>query len=169
MKSFEDIDIDAKTEEQKATLRACDHSYDELLDNAAFFMVWSGHMEDAYNYVNDMCEMYEEQIDSLTTALETFEVQNKKNILKISELSDERRKQYLFAGRSLDRKLRAKHAANTRHSKPGGSREIKEKIRAIWATGKYSSRDICAEQECAALGISFSTARKALINTPTPE
>lgn len=54
------------------------------------------------------------------------------------------------------------------HSRPGGSREKREKIRAIWATGKYESRDVCAEQECAALGMSFSTARKALRNTPEP-
>ncbi|MDD2744834.1 MAG: hypothetical protein PHV02_21435 [Rhodocyclaceae bacterium] len=42
------------------------------------------------------------------------------------------------------------------------------KIRALWATGKYTSRDICAEQECAALDMSFSTARKALRGTPEP-
>lgn len=42
----------------------------------------------------------------------------------------------------------------------------RQKIREAWASGKYSSRDICAEQECAALGMSFSAARKALRNTP---
>jgi hypothetical protein len=60
----------------------------------------------------------------------------------------------------------ARRAANARHSKPGGSREKREAIRAIWASGKYSSRDLCAEQECAALEMSPSTARKALRNTP---
>lgn len=45
----------------------------------------------------------------------------------------------------------------------------KEELAKIWASGKYTSRDICAEQECAALGISFSTARKALRNTPDPQ
>lgn len=62
----------------------------------------------------------------------------------------------------------ARHAANTLHSKPGGSREKRDAIRQAWASGKYSSRDICAEQECAALGMSFSTARKALRGTPDP-
>ncbi|MCE8002714.1 hypothetical protein [Billgrantia ethanolica] len=63
----------------------------------------------------------------------------------------------------------AKAAADARHNKPGGSRELKEKIRAIWATGKYSSRDICAEEEWAALGYkSFAAARKALRNTKDP-
>ena len=61
-----------------------------------------------------------------------------------------------------------KHAADRRHSQPGGSRDKRENIRTIWASGKYSSRDICAEQECAALGMSFSVARKALRNTPAP-
>lgn len=62
----------------------------------------------------------------------------------------------------------AKHAANVRHDKPGGSREKAATIRQIWATGKYSSRDICAEQECARLNMSYSAARKALRNTPNP-
>jgi hypothetical protein len=63
---------------------------------------------------------------------------------------------------------RARVAAEAKHSKPGGSREKMEIIRSIWATGKYSSRDICAEQESAAIGMSFSTARKALRGTPSP-
>jgi hypothetical protein len=62
----------------------------------------------------------------------------------------------------------ARNALELRHSKPGGSRAKREAIQAIWASGKYSSRDICAEQECAALEMSFSTARKALRNTPEP-
>ena len=66
------------------------------------------------------------------------------------------------------RQFLAKHAAEARHSKPGGSRSKRESIRQIWATGKYSSRDICAEQECQALGMSFSTARKALRGMPNP-
>lgn len=63
---------------------------------------------------------------------------------------------------------RGKTAADALHSKPGGSRDKMEEIRAAWASGKYSSRDVCAEQECAALGMSFSAARKALRNTPQP-
>ncbi|MBF8641817.1 MULTISPECIES: hypothetical protein [Pseudomonas] len=62
-----------------------------------------------------------------------------------------------------------KAAAIKRHSKPGGSKDLREKIRTVWASGKYSSRDICAEQEWAGLGYnSFSAARKALSNTPDP-
>ena len=61
-----------------------------------------------------------------------------------------------------------KHAADALHDKPGGSREKSDEIRLMWASGKYSSRDICAEQEWAALDMSFSTARKPLRNTPKP-
>lgn len=63
----------------------------------------------------------------------------------------------------------AKSAADARHNRPGGSRHKRQQIRDIWASGKYSSRDICAEQECAALGMSPSTARRALQGTPEPE
>jgi hypothetical protein len=64
---------------------------------------------------------------------------------------------------------RAKHAADCRHDKPNGSRDKAEKIRAIWATGKYFHRSICAEEEYNALGYnSYETARKALRNTPEP-
>ncbi len=62
----------------------------------------------------------------------------------------------------------AKKAADARHSKPGGSRDKAKKIRTIWASGKYTAREICAEQECAALEMSFSAARKALRKTPAP-
>lgn len=63
---------------------------------------------------------------------------------------------------------RAKVAANALHDMPGGTRSKREAIRAIWASGKYKSRGICAEQECAGLGMSFDAARKALRNTPDP-
>ncbi|WP_249975265.1 hypothetical protein [Vreelandella olivaria] len=76
------------------------------------------------------------------------------------------------SGKEFERKLiseLARKAVNARHNKPGGSRDLKEKIRSIWATGKYSSRDICAEEEWAAVGYkSFSAARKALRNTKDP-
>ncbi|WP_292931776.1 hypothetical protein [Noviherbaspirillum sp.] len=61
-----------------------------------------------------------------------------------------------------------KHGADAVHNKPNGSREKRAKIQAIWASGKYSNRDLCAEEECAAIGMSFSAARKALRGTPDP-
>jgi hypothetical protein len=65
-------------------------------------------------------------------------------------------------------KQNAKKGAEALHNKPGGSREKRAKIRELWATGKYDSRDRCAEQEFAALGMSLSAARRALRNTPEP-
>lgn len=62
----------------------------------------------------------------------------------------------------------ARRAANMRHDRPGGSHDKQEKIRAIWASGKFTSRDRCAEEECAGLDMSFSAARRALRNTPDP-
>lgn len=59
-----------------------------------------------------------------------------------------------------------KSGADAKHGKPGGSWEKQAAIRAAWASGKFDSRDICAEQECASLGMSFSSARKALRGTP---
>ena len=63
---------------------------------------------------------------------------------------------------------RAAAAVNIRHNKSGGSNEKKRNIIKIWGSGKYTTREICAEEECGDLGISFSTARKALRNTPDP-
>ena len=63
---------------------------------------------------------------------------------------------------------RAKEAAYARHGKPGASRDKVQAIRDLWASGRYANRDLCAEQECAALEMSFSTVRKALRNTPKP-
>lgn len=68
----------------------------------------------------------------------------------------------------LERNRTGKKAADARHDEPGGAREKQKRIRDIWATGKYTSRDICAEQECAGLNWNFSSARKALRNTPDP-
>ncbi len=63
---------------------------------------------------------------------------------------------------------KAMRMAEARHNKPGGTRDKRAAIVAAWVSGKYSSRDICAEQECGALGMSFSTARKALRGVPKP-
>lgn len=62
----------------------------------------------------------------------------------------------------------ARAAAEALHGKPGGSREKRQAVQAAWASGHYSSRDVCAEQECAALGMSFSAARRALRGMPDP-
>jgi hypothetical protein len=62
-----------------------------------------------------------------------------------------------------------KKAANARHDQPGGSREKQAKIREIWATGKYSTKTLCAEEEYQALGMANGTAIHALRNAPDPD
>ena len=66
------------------------------------------------------------------------------------------------------RSQNARNAANVLHDKPGGNRDKQRQIRKIWATGKFSSRDRCAEEEYAALKMSFAAARRALKSTPEP-
>jgi hypothetical protein len=63
----------------------------------------------------------------------------------------------------------AKKAADARHNKSGGTREKRARIQEIWATGKFSSRNLCAEQECDAIGMTYDAARRALRNTPEPK
>jgi len=58
--------------------------------------------------------------------------------------------------------------ANAGHDQKGGSRDKQERICQLWATGKYKSRTQCAKDECSNLGMSYDTARRALLNTPDP-
>ncbi|WP_155755164.1 hypothetical protein [Burkholderia stagnalis] len=64
--------------------------------------------------------------------------------------------------------MQGKKRADALHNKPGGSREKRSKLMSEWATGTYATRDECAEKAGRKLGMSFSTARKALRNTPDP-
>lgn len=59
-----------------------------------------------------------------------------------------------------------RHAANAKHAK---TNDLKVDIKNIWASGKYTSREICADEEWKTLGFgSRKTAREALTNTPDP-
>lgn len=55
---------------------------------------------------------------------------------------------------------------NYRHDQPGGSREKRRRMRDLWATGGFSSKEECAAKNHEALGMSFDTAIKALRNAP---
>ena len=61
-----------------------------------------------------------------------------------------------------------KKAIKNRHAKPGGSADKKTEALATWATGKYSNREICAEQECDHLEVSQKTYRNYLKGAPNP-
>ena len=69
---------------------------------------------------------------------------------------------------SAARKATGKKGADKVHNKPNGNRAKKEELIRIWLSGKYSSRQICADQEHKAIGMALTTARKALQGTPNP-
>lgn len=100
--------------------------------------------------------------------LEVTTLNSSAELAKTPSTPNDTQPETLEVGSPEWRKQNAKKAANALHDKPGGSRDKQQAIREIWASGKYSSREICAEQECAALDMSFSSARKALINEPDP-
>lgn len=117
-----------------------------------------------------LAENLERALDLLEKHLVELEARDKK-IAELNELSTliSAKREKLTEGmiEYAKKKIsaassRAKTAAAALHNKPGGSRDKRNAIVEIWQSGKYSSRDLCAEQECAALGMSFSTARKAL-------
>lgn len=101
-----------------------------------------------------------------------FQVQEQRLLLSIEEskkkLTPRQAAQFAKIAIRASESAEGRRRSDLRHDKPGGSREKRDAMRAAWASGKYSSRDICAEEECAALGMSFSAARKALRNTPDP-
>jgi hypothetical protein len=64
---------------------------------------------------------------------------------------------------------RGRKAANARYDKPGARRDQIRQIRAAWASGKYKTKALCAEEEYDGIGLPFSSALKALRNQPKPK
>lgn len=62
-----------------------------------------------------------------------------------------------------------KTAVDARHNKPGGSREMSDELLAMWMSGMYESRKLCAEEWHQELGMTEPTARKKLQGTPNPD
>ena len=89
-------------------------------------------------------------------------------LVHILEPVKELQKRSAIEGQEKYRQEKARGAALARHSSPDGSHAKRDRLQEIWASGKYTSRDICAEQECGNLGVSFSTARRYLYGTPEP-
>jgi hypothetical protein len=93
---------------------------------------------------------------------------NEVNALMSVEESLEKMRQLGFTQAAYISSNHGRLAAEANHNKPNGSRDKRDKIRAIWASGKFSTRDRCAEEECGSLGMSFATARKSLRGQPNP-
>lgn len=153
---------------RKTELRELQLSYEELLQRTASAECDLTFYELAYEKINGICETYESCLDEIQAAVIDLKNQNESSFETMSIVALEEVKRALEMGAKFDRSRRATTAANARHSRLGESREKQRIIREIWASGKYSSRDICAEQECGGLDMSFSSARKALRNTPNP-
>lgn len=137
---------------------------DELVSECANWSDWATFMEESYYYSNKLSSVQDFLLDLCITKISEYDqkyslVMDEFKSILASEITDA-----AVAGRDIDRSKRAKRAADVRHSKPGGAREKTDEIRRIWASGKYTSKDRCAEEECGALNISFSSARKALRN-----
>lgn len=165
-KSFEPLEVHKQKLEQKK------FSYKELLDWAV-----SLSMElELLQFHNEALKVAVDNLEKINSASELIINEQQiryERVLEIDDVSNAvsstiNRLEGLISGRDAQKRIHAKNTADARHSKPGGSREKRLQIREIWASGKYESRDICCEQECAALGMSFSTARKALQGTPNP-
>jgi hypothetical protein len=67
---------------------------------------------------------------------------------------------------SDQRSILGKKGARGRHARDADKRR---QIQAKWAGGNFSTRNRCAEEEFAALGMSYETARKALKGQPDPD
>ena len=110
-----------------------------------------------------LAHVFQIEAEDFDTAIETDSLANAAEVAPIVT-----QEEAVEVGSPEWRKQNAKAAADVLHDRPGGSRDKQRQIREIWATGKYSSRDLCAEQECAELNMSISVARRALRNTPDP-
>jgi hypothetical protein len=165
-KSFLSLD------EHKRLIRERKLSYDDLLDFAACYTADYELHEFENENLKKLLDA-QERLLSAQQEIDKMRATNHEAILKLSELHElvtttERYLTGQIQGRATQKKMHGVKAANARHSKPGGSRDKWQQMRALWASGKYSTRDICAEQESAALDMSFSSARKALRGTPDP-
>lgn len=126
--------------------------------------------------LSNLLTSMKDQVESLKqAAVGTKALASKAKLMLVIENSEERLQAFAAAGAAAQAvetaraaSARGRAAAEALHSGPGGYREKNAAIRAAWATGKYRSRDECAEKEHKGLSISFSTARKALRGTPDP-
>lgn len=158
-------------EKIKAAIYQKNLTYDELVSETAFWQGVANMLETAYDELTEIAESFaalHKQNKTLSLRMENAYEQGLSNVQTEARQQIKEALTLTAKLEKVKRVARAKNAANSRHTQPGGSLDKKQKIRDIWATGKYSSRDICAEEECASLGMSFSTARKALRNTPNP-
>lgn len=169
-----DNNLEKDISERVETLRAGGYSYESLLRQVAEVEQWAAELEDACEKQSEILDMQEQALEmrsDVETALRKV-IDDLLDGLNLSK--DLLQRTRLGLPSLIEREVAAarssssKRGANALHDGPLGKRKAKDEIRKIWASGKYSNRDLCAEEECSALDISFSTARKALRGTPDP-
>ena len=126
---------------------------------AAQHMIYVNALQQTSEAISKLNETRKELTEAQGESLQRLQFEHQflvKNTAKIIRLALNEHSTY-----------KARKSVGVKHDKPGASRDLKRKIQEVWATGKYASRDICAEEEWSGLGYgSFSAARKALRNTP---
>lgn len=153
-------------------LLASGMSYEELARYAAEGWSWSVFMEDVNRDQEQLLSIYENQL-SLSQRLLMKQISATDQLATIGELHEQivavrRFREGQIAGRDAQRKIVAKKGGDALSSRPGGSRENSQKMKDLWASGRYKDRNDCAEKGEAILGIPFHTGRKYLRNTPNP-
>jgi hypothetical protein len=132
-------------------------TFDGAIHTLAQYVIFSENVKQTFASLQSS----EKQAASEQCVAVDAAIDNSIRLADIAEIYLEKHEQAIKKSSSI-----GQLAANALHDKPGGTKARKAEIRAIWATGKYGNRDLCAEQECAHLEMSFSAARKALRNTP---
>ena len=151
-------------------VRKLNLSYEDLVYRLACAEEMLEVSKSNYEWLESICNQYEQTLRSLGSALEQDRANVMSSSLILAKAITEELENAAAKGAKLENQRRALKAANARHSAPGGSRDKKQSIQDVWMLGHYSSRDICAEEEYAALGFNtFSAARKALRNTLDPK
>ena len=146
-------DHEAEIAERIEGIRSLNLTTDELLHRLAQSESWSEFIETQYEKLDALMQLYD---DDLGAAHEQIK-RRFADMHAVIEATERKKKE------------NAANAANALHSKEGGNRDKRKAIQNAWATGKFTSRARCAEQEADAIGMSYSTAIKALQNTPDPD
>lgn len=152
-------------EAKKRELRAENLTYDELLEWAA---VESYAVDSCRSAIRALRDLLVREWEALIALDDPGIRTNDELVARLEELKSEglMTAHGLLTGLPFVRRREARTKAKKRHSRTD---DAKDAIRAIWASGKYSTKQRCAEEEYAALGIAYDTALKALRNAPSPQ
>jgi hypothetical protein len=142
-------------------------SEDDFLRTIALIFMQSEEMETEIDILNSRIGKHELALGLFSSESNTLTAEMREAIIQDMAKSNNRIANALVKGVKLRSAAQGRKGGKAKDVNTG-SHQKRENIREIWATGRYTSRDICAEQECAALNMSFSTARKALRGTPEP-